>query len=131
MSDKRALTLPKARRVRRRADFLRAQGGGARVPTPPMLFLVAALEAPGPTRLGVTVTRKYGCAVERNRAKRLVREAFRTHPELVPPGVDLVVIVRDAMRGLGLADVVGAFRSAGPRLARRATEVRAAAAAGA
>ena len=50
-----------------------------------------------PTRLGVTVTRKVGKAVHRNRIKRLVREAFRRERRRFAPGLDLVWIAkRDA-----------------------------------
>ena len=45
-------------------------------------------------RLGITASRKVGGAVERNRAKRLVREVFRLHRAKLQPGSDIVVIVR-------------------------------------
>ena len=48
----------------------------------------------GETRLGITASRKVGGAVERNRAKRLVREFFRLHRAKLQPGSDIVVIVR-------------------------------------
>ena len=48
-----------------------------------------------PTRLGIAATRKLGMAVQRNRAKRLVRELFRRHP--APSGFDLVVIPRRSL----------------------------------
>ena len=47
------------------------------------------------TRLGIAATRKLGGAVERNRAKRLVREVFRRNP--APPGFDIVVVPRRAL----------------------------------
>ena len=44
------------------------------------------------SRLGVTATRRLGKAVVRNRARRLVREAYRTHRDEFPAGFDLVVV---------------------------------------
>ena len=49
---------------------------------------------PGPTRVGVTASRKLGGAVRRNRVKRLVREAFRRHKLLFPRGFDLVFVAK-------------------------------------
>lgn len=49
------------------------------------------------SRLGITTTRRLGKAVQRNRARRLVREAYRTHRGALPPGFDLIFVVR---RGL-------------------------------
>lgn len=46
------------------------------------------------SRLGITTTRKLGGAVKRNRARRLVREAFRTRRDELPTGYDLVFVVR-------------------------------------
>lgn len=52
------------------------------------------------TRLGITVTRRYGKSHERNRFKRVVREAFRITQYDLPLGLDLVVKPR---RHLGQA----------------------------
>lgn len=46
----------------------------------------------GPARLGIAATRKMGAAVERNRAKRLVRELFRHNKPLT--AIDVVVVPR-------------------------------------
>ena len=46
------------------------------------------------TRLGITVSKKIGSAVKRNRTKRRIREFFRTNKHLVPSGLDLVVIAK-------------------------------------
>jgi len=70
----------------------------------------------GRSRLGVSVGRKFGCAVVRNRFKRMVREAFRTSREVRAAGLDIVVVARDA----GALEAPEAMTSA---LARAATTV--------
>jgi ribonuclease P protein component len=45
-------------------------------------------------RFGMSVSRKVGSAVVRNRLRRLYREAFRLTRETLPPGLDIVVIPR-------------------------------------
>lgn len=116
-----------ARRIRKRPEFQEIQAQGRRVTTPHFVLLVyarAVAQSAIPARLGVTVSRKVGTAVVRNRAKRLVREAFRATRDLWAPGVDLVVIVRKAAHGLGLAEVVGEWRDAEEAVRRRTLEAR-------
>ncbi|MEM9176319.1 MAG: ribonuclease P protein component [Myxococcota bacterium] len=62
------------------------------------------------SRLGITVSRKVGNAVVRNRFKRRIRAWFRAHrAELVPP-VDLVVIARRPGGQLGLSELDARLR---------------------
>ena len=79
-----------------RRDYLEAQRSGKRVTSRHFLVLVCRRKDDAPPRLGVTVTRKVGAAVQRNRIKRLVREWFRHDGFEIGP-CDVVVIPK---RGL-------------------------------
>ena len=67
------------------------QHEGKRFRQPDLLLLLAAKEEPQ-ARVGLTVSRKVGKAVTRNRVRRRLREILRTHPTLLDPGWDYVVI---------------------------------------
>lgn len=67
----------------------------------PVLVVYAAQGAQAWTRLGLTVSRKVGGSVVRNRVKRRLREAFRRNKAALPLGFDVVVIAR---LGAGDAD---------------------------
>jgi ribonuclease P protein component len=45
-------------------------------------------------RLGISISRRVGTAVRRNRIKRLLRESFRMHQHDLPKGYDFVIVVR-------------------------------------
>jgi ribonuclease P protein component len=91
-----------------------------------MLLLVSARADERPARLGITVTRKFGGAVVRNRAKRLIREVFRLLPELFPDGIDLVVIPKARATLPGLETVLAELRRAAPILKAKVPALRAA-----
>jgi ribonuclease P protein component len=112
------------RRLRRHGEFVRAQRSGRRVGTPHFTLLVAAQPPPPrPPRLGLVVGRRVGSAVRRNRVKRLCRECFRGLAEVLPRGVDLVVIAREGAPELGLAEVRAEWRAVEGLLKKRAAEV--------
>ncbi len=48
------------------------------------------------TRLGITVTKKVGTAVTRNRIKRIVREHFRNNKTRLPNGIDIHIIAKNS-----------------------------------
>lgn len=121
---KSGFRFPPERRVRKRSEYLRIQAAGRRVTTPSYVILVMARQDDGPARLGIVATRRFGGATLRNRAKRLVREAFRQNPELFPPGADLVIIVRGRAHEIGLVEAVAEFRKAAPVIARRLEQSR-------
>ena len=47
-------------------------------------------------RLGITVSVKLGCAVERNRARRRIRETYRLNETRLKCGFDIVIVARKA-----------------------------------
>ncbi len=83
---------PKKARLRKRSEFLRVYNEGKRLSSKHFLLHYLDNQEEGP-RLGITVTKKCGNAVRRNRWKRLIREAYRLHRSKLPK-VDLVVTVK-------------------------------------
>ena len=101
---------PKRARLSRSADFDRVMRRGRSHPSRELVLHVFPRgEDAGPPRLGLSVSRKVGGAVERNRVKRLLREAFARESARLPPGTDAVVVARADAKALaereGLAGV--------------------------
>lgn len=119
---------PARLRIKQRREFLQVQQGGRKHHVRHFIVFVsprrdqpAGAEGAGlPTRLGITVTRKIGNAVERNRIKRLVREVFRLHRARLPEGLDLVWIAKQQAAQACFADVLDDFEA----LARRSDLTR-------
>lgn len=78
-------------RLRRASDFDRVFAKGRRRRGRLMSVRWVPNEL-GHARLGVALSRRWKGAVRRNRAKRVIREAFRTHKDDLPKGTDLVVL---------------------------------------
>jgi ribonuclease P protein component len=92
-------------RIKQGRDFVRIRERGQRL----ALGCLVANWLPRPessvSRLGVITSRKIGGAVVRNRARRLMREAFRLHQHDLAGTVDLVLVARPSIAGKGLAEV--------------------------
>lgn len=70
------------------------------------------------TRIGLSVSKKNGNAIRRNRIKRLLREAFRLSRLELPTGMDLILIPRPSSNA-SLIDYQNSLRSLTTRLARK------------
>jgi ribonuclease P protein component len=131
---------PKALRLRRRREFVRVQTKGekhhvrhflvfvlagpegrADKSTPVPLVQAEAAHAGRlpPPRVGVTVTRKVGSAVQRNRIRRWVREAFRRARTRFASGVEMVWVAKQTAAAGCYAEVVSDMNTMAERLAAR------------
>ncbi len=70
-------------------------------------FVVYSLKQEGQAsfRVGISVSKKIGIAVMRNRVKRLIREAISRVEDVIQPGLDLVVIARPGVEEMTLDQI--------------------------
>jgi len=106
-----------SRRIRSQGDFQKVFRRGVRLDGALFVLVAAPSEAPG-GRLGMSASRRVGSAVKRNRARRLLREAYRRHASDAVAGYDLVAIVKPALAGCALAQVQSEFDRRVERLAK-------------
>jgi ribonuclease P protein component len=83
-------SFPKSAHLLKPADFDRVYESKTYA-SDDVLVVNAAANDLGLTRLGLSISRKYGPATVRNRWKRLIREAFRKSLDELPSGLDFVV----------------------------------------
>ena len=99
LSSMGSFKFPKSEKILNRADFVKLNRSGKRLYTK-HFTLITKQNGQGVTRLGVTVSKKTGNAVKRNRVKRLIRESFRLNKIHFPQGHDIVIIAKKDARYL-------------------------------
>lgn len=107
-------------RLSRSAEFERVYRHGRSTANRQLVlytFPNASAERP---RVGLSVSRKVGGAVQRNKVKRLLREAFARNEERLAPGLDLVVVARPDALELAEREGLAGFDSALAELLARA-----------
>jgi ribonuclease P protein component len=99
------LKFGRAMRIKQGRDFSRVRQEGQRLVYGCLIANWRKLPADSAHRLGVVTSGKIGNAVVRNRARRLLREAFRLHQYEFTQPVDLVLVARASIVGKAFAAV--------------------------
>jgi ribonuclease P protein component len=105
-------------RMRQRADFL-AAAKGLKVHAGAFVLQALRRNDEGPARIGFTVSKKVGNAVERNRVRRRLREIVRLSPLPLMSGHDYVLVGRRAALTLPFARMAEEFEGALKRVQKR------------
>ena len=107
--------LPKRHRLKHSAEIRRVYRQGQRRHHPLLILYAARAAARAesgaaaqPSRFAISISRRVGNAVVRNRGKRLVREAIRAHLEAIEPGWDCLFVARSGLAGAAYAEVEAA-----------------------
>lgn len=101
---KTAATFPKTARLRKRAEFLQLSSAEHKKAVRGFLVVWQGNDLQS-VRLGITASKKIGCAVVRNRVKRYLREFFR-HNRTGMPAVDVNIIARRESAIMTYSDIV-------------------------
>ena len=91
-------SFPKSRRLLKRPQFLKNYEDGKRFPGRCFVAIYRIAPDRVEPRVGLTVSKRVGNSVVRNRAKRLIREAVRKNWDLFPAGCDAVIQARAGIR---------------------------------
>jgi ribonuclease P protein component len=103
---------PGRARLSRSADFDRVFRHGRSHAGRALVLYVFPRQSEESPRLGLSVSRKVGGAVERNRVKRLLRDAFKIEGARLPAGTDAVVVARPEAHALAEREGLAGIRSA-------------------
>ncbi len=107
-------------RLSRSAEFERVYRQGRSIANRQLVLYTFPNPATERPRVGLSVSRKVGGAVQRNKVKRLLREAFSRNERKLKPGHDVVVVARPAALELAEREGLDGFDAALSELLARA-----------
>ena len=84
--------LPRQNRLKEKIDFDNIFKNGKKISTPYFLFTYIKSNPEKPTLIGIIASKKVGGAVQRNRAKRILRVASRVILEKYPKGLNITIV---------------------------------------
>lgn len=100
----RPYSFPKQERLLNRKDFVNLNRLGKKYHTKHFIIILKK-NGSGINRLGITVSKKIGNAVKRNRVKRFLREFFRLNKSRFPVSCDIVIISKKNSYLLNYTDI--------------------------
>lgn len=101
--------MKRTRIIKKNSDFARAYRRG-KSSVSGVLVTYAVRNRTGETRIGITASKKIGGAVRRNRAKRVIRAAYRELEPGTPSGWDFIFVARGRTPGCGMREIRDAMR---------------------
>jgi ribonuclease P protein component len=105
-------TFSRGDRLRKRREFEECYASGVRVSGRHVQIFLLPGAPSGPPRLGISVPRRVGTAVVRNRVRRRLRELFRRRRPPLPGGLRLVVNVRPSAAAASFPELSADYRTA-------------------
>jgi len=97
--------LHRSHRLRKNEHFQAVFQRGTSAANKQFVLYSARQEGQAAFRAGISVSKKIGNAVIRNRVKRLIREAVARLEDAIPKGVDLVIIARPGVESMSLETI--------------------------
>ena len=101
----KSLRFSRNSRVTQNRDFLRIRQQGERLAQGCLVANWNKLPEGSKPKLGVVTSKKIGGAVQRNRARRLLRESFRQHQHELAQPVEIILVARNSIAGRTFAEV--------------------------
>ncbi len=120
-------TFPKKLRLRKRNQFLKVQQKGMRLSTDTLLVYAYLKKDAFANRIGITASKKVGKAHDRNRIKRLIREAFRQSTLRHGHFWDIVVVAKAENPPCDLSAISQDFEYIANKLSQKANASKASA----